>query len=389
MKNIFDETKKSFDIFYILGLLVIIGIIILLIYHMIQIKNSKEGLEVKLEKVEYNPKTILKTIIGGTISSKFIYDDKYSTIVRKLIGNNGKTIILVHNTPFNQKIWEPLLSYTQQQLNKNEKIPTIITYDMMGHWSGWVSVDNKYNDNNMNNIAWSLEEFVEQLYGIYNSYVESGKIILVGYGSGGLITQGYTLKYPETIEELYLLGETLGPTELAIPDEVNYLVNWINKHNNVEYLTLEENFVQYNLCIWFENNDILNCPYPQNKDDIKNSYNTFEFLIGQRMYRHASCSTYLQMEKLSNITDLRNEWSKVNINFPIILLVGNRDHYINIETMKKDFEIVKSNNKEKNKSKMYIVNGKHAFPILNTEYIYKLITGTDMDKNELTLQVIN
>lgn len=354
---------------------VILILVVLVLY------NTTRPLE-----IEAFNKNILPNEVGGMTSRK-IRIGNYSTVVRKLTGNNDKTIILVHNTPFTAQVWYPLYIYTQRLLSDGKKIPTIISYDLMGHGTGWVPVDPKYNDADMQNVAWSLDTFAEQLYQIYKNYSDAEKVTLVGYGSGGSIAQAFALRYPQYIQSLYVLSTTIGPTVTAIFDEMEYLVNWINSNSkDVTYLTMDKQFINYNLCLWFENNNVLYCPLAENRNDLKNSFDTVEYLIGDKLYREASCQTYLQIDKMLGVSDLRDAWGAANVSFSVTLLIGNRDHYTNVNTMKQDVKIVSQASPS---VKMYIVNGKHGFPLTHPEYIYQMINGDDMKSNPLTLEVLN
>ncbi len=115
-------------------------------------------------------KTPLATVVGGTVASKLTLKD-HSTNVRRLLGDTGETIILVHNTPFNLLVWSPILMYTQSLKNAGKKIPNLLCYDLIGHGTAWVPVDKKYNDDDIPNHAWEYKDFSDDLYDVYKKYI--------------------------------------------------------------------------------------------------------------------------------------------------------------------------------------------------------------------------
>jgi pimeloyl-ACP methyl ester carboxylesterase len=327
--------------------------------------------------------TMKPNIVGGINLYKMVLNN-YTTNIKKLLGNNGKTIILLHNTPFNMEIWSALFMKTQQLKSNGEQIPTLICYDLMGHGTGWVSVPQQYNDVSITNKAWDYNIFVEHLYEIFKEHSDTSSATIVGYGFGGLIGQAFTVKYPQLVEKLFVLGTTIRPTITEVPDEVRYLVNWIAANPNIPYLTMPESFVQHNLCLWFDNNDIKDCPLSLNARDKENRFNTIEYLFGKKILRQSYAATYLQVDKMLSTEDLRDDWTAKNINVPIVFLVGDRDHFTNIDTIKQDVLFIRN---KVNSVKLYIVNGKHAFPLTETTFMYNLITGKDMSNDPLTLEV--
>ena len=208
---------------------------------------------------------------------------------------------------------------------------------------------------------------------------------MVGYGFGGKVAQAFALEHQDLVKSLYILATSIGPTTTGIRDETSYLVQWISKNPLVTYLTMEQQFIQYNLCIWFQNNDKRLCPYPENDTDSVNTFGTVEYLLAAKMFRESSCQTYLQVDKLESTDNLRPLWVKAQLTFPVTFLVSSLDHYTNLDTVKQDIQIVQ---KASPSATLYISEGKHGFSLIHPEYIYDLITGQDMSKNPLTIGVI-
>ena len=93
----------------------------------------------------------------------------------------------------------------------------------------------------------------------------------------------------------------------------------------------------------------------------------------------------MQIDKLNTTADFRERWASIKVNFPITLLLSNRDHYfvnVNIE------EEINSINKASPNAKLYFVEGKHGFTLIHTDFIYDLITGKEMSKNPLTIRTV-
>ncbi len=362
--------------------LVLFGVLVIMVIAMLCVGN-REGYLTSSRLTETTTiATAHPTVVGGTVSTKLVFDHSgRSTIVRKLLGDSGKTIILLHNDPFDMEVWSPLFMYVQHLKNIGKKIPNLICYDLLGHGTAWVPVPDQYNDANMQNIAWNFEEFSKDLYEVYQKYVGLGKVTLVGYGFGGTIVQYFALDNYDLIDHLYVIATTIGPTITGVPDEKNYLVNWIAKNPLVTYLTLEQKFVNWGMCMWFDNNDPRVCSNPK---DETNSYGTVEYLLANKMYTEASCDTYLQVAKMLGTFDLRPKWKQIKVTCPVTFLIGNRDNYTNLKTIKKDMKIVRQSAPSVN---LYMVNGKHGFALVFPKFIYQLISGQDMSKDPLTLEV--
>lgn len=326
-------------------------------------------------------------LVGGITAHKIIFrhHTQHSTNVIRLLGNTDQTVVLLHNSPFNLQVWYPLMAHVQQLYSLGNKIPTLICYDLVGEGTAWMPVPENYNDTNPQNLLWSYEELVDDLHKIFTDFVKEDTITLVGYGSGGDIAQAFALKHPQLIDRLVVLGAPIGPMETGIPENIQYLVDWINKNPLVTYLAMEESFVQWNMCLWFENNNPIQCPYPQNRIDTSNSFNTTEYLKALEMFRLASCTTFLQMEKLSNITDFREQWAAINVSFPISFLIPNNDHYINLPQMQQDFNVIRNASPN---AQLLVTRGKHGFPLAEPEYVYGIISGADLSMNPLTVEIV-
>ena len=360
--------------------LVLFGILVIIVITMVCVR--REGYMTTDQLLETATiSTSLPTVVGGTVSSKLFLKD-HSTVVNKLLGDNNKTVILLHNNPFNMEVWDPLFMYVQELKNSGEEIPNLICYDLLGHGTAWKHVDPKYNDANMSNMAWSFDQFSNDLYDVYQKYVGSGKVIVLGYGFGGAVAQYFALDYPEVIEHLYVVATDIGLTTTVLPTETSYMVKWIQSNPLVTYLTFDSNFVKRNLCLWFENSNPLICANPENANDDENTFNTVEYLLGSKLYREASSTTYFQISKLVNTVDIRPKWRNAKITYPVTVVIPDRDHYSSLKDVEKDMKIIEQASPD---AKLYVVDGKHSFALMHPDFIYDLISGKDMSNNPLTL----
>jgi pimeloyl-ACP methyl ester carboxylesterase len=329
---------------------------------------------------------VLAQEIGETIATEMLMKDGHNTVIRKLLGNNGKTIILLHNSPFDVQVWYPLYMYMQSLLKDGKQIPTLISYDLKGHGTAWISVPTQYNDSNPTNIAWTIQEFSDNLYEIYKQQMGTGKVIIAGFGFGANVAQEFALNHSDIIEHLFILSQSIqGPLPNALDSENQYLVNWINKNPNVSYLTLEQSFVQLGMCKWFQNKNPLICPYQDNQNDTIDTYQTVEYLLANKMYRESSATTFLQINKILNQNNFLSMWEQTTVSFPITMLMANLDVYISAEQIRNDNKTLKMASQN---VQTYIVGGKHGFVLLEPEYISNLLNGIDMSKNPLTIESI-
>jgi len=355
-------------------ILLIILIILLCLYFFIITRPKAERLEP------------VSKVAGGIFTTQLDFGE-YTTDVRELTGTINETIILLHNTPFNTQVWYPLFMYMQKLYKKTGQIPTLIAYDLLGHSTAWVSVDKKYTTNDINIFKWTINDFRNQLKTVYDTHVRSGKVTLVGYGFGGSVAADFAMNYPDLINKLFFLQYGLkdDPT-LEYSKDVEYLANWINANPNIYYLTNEQSFITNHICMWFELQGEPMCPPEFNANDIRNEKESLEFLFAGKMFREASTTTYMQIFKLMNSLDLRQDFGKSKFNFTTTVVGSTRDPYIPPEMLKKNYnEYIKPTNSN---NKLYIVTGKHGFILFNSEFISNLLMGQDMSTHPMTVESI-
>lgn len=343
--------------------------------------------------------SIYSNIIGGTTTDYINYHG-HSGILKKLLGNNGKTIILLHNAPLDHNIWAPLFTYTQSLKQKGEKIPTLISYDLLGHGTAWVPVsdgggdNNKFNTADMQSYAWDIDVFVDDLntivqYGTEQGLITNNKFSLVGFGFGGAVALQYALQHAANIDKLYLLQFPVGLNIPATPEEIRYMVNRIATTNKyITYLTHDDAFVQNILCQWFEINDSSLCPYPANRLDKRNDTASVEYLIARKLMRESSVTTTLQIIKLLASLNFVDELQRAKtLPFPIVQLIMTQQTASTAAKVRDEFKLI-SRVTPSQQSRLLFVDSKHGFVISNPAYISELINGKNMTTHPLTVEYL-
>jgi pimeloyl-ACP methyl ester carboxylesterase len=338
--------------------LLYIGILIVILLLVIIGYKSRERFSVTFEKSAPSIQSI----------QEFSLDD-HSTMIQLQKGNSGKTVLLLHNSPMNLNMWQPLFQTLQAINMSGIKTPNVLAYDLRGHGTAWMPVDPKFNDSNINNTAWTSDQFVEDCKKIYDEIIGTGKIILCGFGFGGLIAQLFALKYPDLTEKLVLLQTTIRPMP-AIQDAINYLSGsngWIAQNPSVTYLTDTEEHIKNVLCEWFHLPD---CPSFVNTENDQNSPH---FSLAEKMWRQASSTTNLQTLKLLSNTDVEPLWVEAkNITFPVHILTATGDPMAPPDRITETYTAIYNTNRQLIVA-LDIVDGKHGFTIMHPEYIAKII----------------
>lgn len=343
--------------------IVCIGIAILVLIFFAQRKESFTQLS------DAQPSNIIITEVDQT---------DHRTMVRILKGNSGKTVLLIHNNPATLDIWLPLFQTMQRYNMSGIKTPTLVAYDVRGHGTAWLPVDPKYNDLDLNNTAWTAEQFVTDCKKVYDTIISSGKVKVMGFGFGGFIAQKFALTFPELIEKLIILQTSVRPNP-AVQTQINYLGGpngWIARNPLVTYLTMQEEFANRMLCNWFYLPNEKSCStQSRSLEDAADRYDdqrSPQYNLTATMWREGSATTTLQTDKLLIGTNLTFEWAKGGFDFPIHILAATDDPSATPTMMTETFTTIQ----HANRTLMVvfdIVNGKHGFTIMRPDYIAGII----------------
>ena len=159
---------------------------IILIIGLFYIPTSKQTIE-PLNGVIDTPTLIDK-------SSLVVKRNDYSTLVNIHRGNTNDVLLLIHGTPLDQTIWQPIISYLQNKKDTGKKVPSVVTYDLRGFGSASdMHIDMSYINVDTSSIAWNWDDYVEDLRTVHLEVAGNSKVHVAGWGFGGMIAQKDTL----------------------------------------------------------------------------------------------------------------------------------------------------------------------------------------------------
>ena len=332
--------------------------------------------------VHGNNEAFSRVFTEAKASNEFLqYLDQgdHRTMVRQLRGDNGSTVLLLHNNPATQTLWNPLFQTMQRFSMAGAKIPNLVAYDIRGHGTAWMPVDPKYNDLDINNYAWPGDLFVKDCKNVYDKIIGDGKIIIVGFGFGGYVAQKFALTYGDLIEKLVILQTTITPNP-EINTQINYLGGpngWIARNPGISYLTMEERFVGDMLCSWFYLPHDKKCPEDRLIDENDHGVNDStspQYNLAAMMWRQGSATTTLQTDKVNVADNLISEWSKGGLEYPVHILAGTDDPSATPAMMTKTFTTIQHANRHLTVV-LDVVNGRHGFTVMRPDYIAEIICG--------------
>lgn len=188
--------------------------------------------------------------LPGNLQTHVITLSDHKTTVRVLYGNATKStppVILIGSCPLDQRMWDPVLNEVSKAIMNNKSgIPTFITYDSRGCGTADFQQQTSLNTD----IAkWSkdLDLLLNQL--------EIDKVVLAGWGFGGLVAQHFALTNSSKVSKLYVFSVSSTDSDGAeeLTNMIDRLEQWRNQNLQITYLTLHETMVQEILCKWFEN----------------------------------------------------------------------------------------------------------------------------------------
>lgn len=299
----------------------------------------------------------------------------HRTMVQLQRGDSGKTVLLLHNSPMNLNLWQPLFQTMQRKSMLGRKTPNLVAYDLRGHGTAWMPVDPSYNDTDLSNTFWNLDMYAMDCKKVYDKIIQQGKIIVCGFGFGGQVAQKFALNFPDLVEKLVLLQSTTRPTP-GLDSEIEYLGGpngWIARNPRITYLTSQESWIQQILCGWFFLPNVEACPKIQNGPENIDDEISPQYKITQRMYRKGSATTTLQVDKIMAGTNLENDWANApNMDFMIFILAATDDPLSPPDLMTNTYTSIFNQNRSLNVV-FDVVNGRHAFTIMYPDYIAGII----------------
>lgn len=301
----------------------------------------------------------------------------HNTMVMMQRGANDKTVLLLHNNPFDITVWMPLYSAMQAIAMAGNKTPNLISYDIRGHGTAWVPVDPKYSDGDLNNKAWNLDIFVEDCNKIYTEIIGDTKLILTGYGFGGAIAQAFAIKYPDRIEKLVLLQTAIRPMP-GLEKEIEELAGpngRIQQNLDITYLTMSEQFLKQSICEWFYIPFGVGCvkdPLVSDTHDKWDDTGTPQFDMSEFLWTVGSASSTLQVDKILSTVNFADDWAESDYNFPIHILASTEDPLAPPDLMAETYASIRNSNRDV-VIVLDIVDGRHGFTVLYPRYIASIL----------------
>ena len=118
------------------------------------------------------------------MSNKF---DSFGTSYSLKKINEKNPIVFIHGVGLNQEMWKPQINFFKNY--------TTLTYDFLGHGKTLLGKEKL-----------TFKELSEQLNSLI-SFLDLGKIHLIGFSMGALIARNFASKYSDRLESLILLFE--------------------------------------------------------------------------------------------------------------------------------------------------------------------------------------
>ena len=309
-----------------------------------------------------------------TTSGSIVYTNAniggIDTVIQTLTGDSDDVVVLLHLSPMNQTIWNPLFDYFQGLAAAGKKIPTLISYDLRGHGTAWTPVPSQYNDNDVNNTMWSFDDFAADLKQVYDLQVKSGKITLVGYGFGGSVAQEFALRYPKLVKELILLNAFVKPlpNDAERKEHLEYITDVLDQYPGIDYVPHDDKLVKRFLCTWFDIDNKSICP--NNNTDKSDQSNTPAFNMAEMMLRQAPLATHLQADKLLMNIDFSRRWKNAKPDYGIRIVTGTRDTLTPSDMMARGYDVIRHVRPDVG---FATIDGKHAFVLTKPNEVAHII----------------
>jgi len=336
-------------------LLILIGILAIII---IVLLNNKSEKFLTAQQIEEN---------AAMQTFKYIKLRDHSTLALVQQGNGPNTIILLHNSPVDMGVWVPLLQTVQRLGLQGVITPTLIAYDMRGHGSAWMPIQEQYTDANPFNHQWTINDFAQDCKEIYDQLVGTGKIKIAGAGFGGRVAQKFSLMFPNLVDQVYLFQSSIRETP-GISSQIPLVSNWIRTNRLPSYLTQNKKDVDDSMCDWFF---LRNCPNPPDTHIFED--NSPQYRLMYSLFRRSSATTYLETLKIGITNNLEQDWIDIeNPQFKVYILAATHDPAAPPNLMAETYSNIYNNNRELEMI-FDVVDGKHGFTNMHPEYIAGII----------------
>ena len=345
------------NIYYIL----VIVFFILLFFSIVSSSNSKEPFQGAL----LNSPNLIQ------VNGKRISRDNYSTMVHIYHGNTDEIIYLINGNPLSQIIWHPIIQNIQKRKLNDHPVPSIITYDLRGiGTSSFMQPSDSIVDTNIQNVEWSWDDYVEDLRQVHLQTSGNSRVSFAGWGFGGMIAQLYAMKYPNNINNLYLLQTTGSPPNIS--SFMQQLVSDMD-NNTDHYPNLSSTLVNNILCNWFYIQDTQLCNNTSSSLSNIDQTDTQSYLTVRSLLINANSKVLLNNIKLMMNFHSNIIWKQNAYPFSKVIVLSTNDDLIaspNISVQLMDAI------RERNVSILVpiIKQGKHFFTFETSNYIANLFT---------------
>ena len=114
--------------------------------------------------------------------------DSFKTFYSLNKTNDINPIVFIHGVGLNQEMWKPQINFFKNY--------TTLTYDFLGHGKTLLEKEKL-----------TFKELSEQLNSLI-SFLDLGKIHLIGFSMGALIARNFSLAYGDKLKSLTIFGST-------------------------------------------------------------------------------------------------------------------------------------------------------------------------------------
>lgn len=121
--------------------------------------------------------------------------EKFPLLTHYKATGSGEPLIFIHGVGLDHTMWHQQIEYFSAHY-------TVFAYDMLGHGE----------TEKMNQDAYSLEDFVEQLATFFQT-VQIEQAHIVGFSMGGMVAQLFSITYPEMVKTLTIANAVANRTK--------------------------------------------------------------------------------------------------------------------------------------------------------------------------------